>query len=99
MQQLAAAPAPIPKMKPMEFQPREAHALSHVGPDALYPDPSKTPGLAATLEVSALTKRYSDHCPPHKETCTYSQDHRDVSKATHTKVYEEYDVPPSERNI
>jgi hypothetical protein len=86
-------------MKFRAVQSREARAPSHVGPDALYPDHTKTPGLADTLKVSDLTKRYSDHCPPHKETCTYSQDHRNVSKAVHDQVYDEYEVPATERNI
>jgi len=31
-------------------------------------------------------------------TCTYSEDHRKVSKATRNKVYEEYKVLGGERN-
>jgi hypothetical protein len=99
LQPPAATPAPVPEMKFRAVQSREVRAPSHVGPDALYPDHAKTAGLADTLDVSDLTKRYSDHCPAHKETCTYSQDHRDVSKAVHDQVYDEYNVPAGERNI
>jgi len=83
LQPLATAPAPAPEMKFNSVQSKEANVPSHVGPDALHPDPSKTPGLADTLLASDLTKRYSDHCAPHKETFTYSQYQRDVAKAVH----------------
>jgi hypothetical protein len=95
----AACPPSGPQMKLLAVQPREKHAANHVGPDALYPNPDLTPGLAATLKVSDLTKEYSDHCPAHKTTCTYSQDHRDVNRAAHVEVYDKYNVPDSERNI
>ena len=70
----------------------------HVGPASLYPDAGKTPGLADTLNRDDLTRTYTDNCPAHKAICTYSQDHRNVSAAVHTKVYDEYDVPQSKRN-
>jgi hypothetical protein len=98
MQPLATASCPpaAEQTKLMAVQPRERHTANHVGPDALYPNPVLTPGLAATLNVSDLTKQYSDHCPLHKATCTYSQDHRDGNRA---EVYDEYNVPADERNI
>jgi len=71
----------------------------HVGPPQLYPDPAKTPGLADTLKVSDLTKRYTDGCPSGKTSCTYSQAHRNVPNSVHTQVYDEYNVPEDERNI
>jgi hypothetical protein len=70
----------------------------HIGPANLYPDASMTPGLAETLSRDDLTRNYTDNCPAHKATCTYSQDHRNVSAAIHTKVYDEYNVPRSKRN-
>src|SRR5882762_1025916 len=71
----------------------------HVGPSSLYPDPNMTPGLAATLTVDDLTKSYTDNCPGSKTSCTYSQDHRNVPASVHKKVYDEYNVPPDQRNI
>jgi uncharacterized protein YgiM (DUF1202 family) len=71
----------------------------HVGPASLYPDPSMTPGLAATLNVADLTRTYTDNCPGSKPSCTYSQDHRNVPASVHEKVYDEYNVPPDQRNI
>jgi len=71
----------------------------HVGPANLYPDPSMTPGLAATLSVDDLTKTYTDNCPDSKPSCTYSQDHRNVPASVHQKVYDEYNVPQDQRNI
>jgi uncharacterized protein YgiM (DUF1202 family) len=71
----------------------------HVGPANLYPDPSVTPGLAATLNMDDLTKTYTDNCPGSKRSCTYSQDHRNVPASVHKKVYDEYNVPPDQRNI
>jgi hypothetical protein len=71
----------------------------HVGPASLYPDPTMTPGLAATLSVNDLTKAYTDSCPGSKRSCTYSQDHRNVPASVHKKVYDEYSVPQAERNI
>lgn len=44
----------------------------HVGPANLYPNPSITPGLAATLSVDDLTKTYTNNCPGSKPSCTYS---------------------------
>ena len=70
----------------------------HVGPASLYPNASMTPGLADTLSRDDLTRTYTDNCPAHKATCTYSQDHRNVSAAIHTKVYDEYSVAQSKRN-
>ena len=71
----------------------------HVGPANLYPNPEMTPGLAATLSVDDLTKTYTDNCPNSKPSCTYSQDHRNVPASVHKKVYDEYNVPPDQRNI
>jgi uncharacterized protein YraI len=76
-----------------------AATVQHVGPANLYPDPIMTPGLHATLNVDDLTKTYTDHCPGSKPSCTYSQDHRDVPASVHGKVYDEYKVPPGQRNI
>lgn len=76
-----------------------AGAAEHVGPANLYPDPDMTPGLAATLNVDDLTKSYTDNCPGSKPSCTYSQDHRDVPASVHRQVYDEYKVPPDQRNI
>jgi hypothetical protein len=81
----------------MALQPREAHAANLVGPDYLYPNHDLTPGLAATLNVADLTRRYSDQCPSGKVTCTYSEDHRNVSKGTRNLIYSEYNVPGAER--
>jgi hypothetical protein len=69
-----------------------------VGPANLYPTASMTPGKADTLMLADLTKRYTEHCPSGKTTCTYSQAHRNVSKTVHTKVYDEYNVPQAKRN-
>lgn len=74
-------------------------SVRHVGPAWLYPDPAKTPGLAATLKVADLTQVYTEHCPKHKATCTYSQSHRHVSRSEHNKIYDEYDVPQARRNF
>lgn len=74
-------------------------AQEHVGPAQLYPDPSFTPGLAETLDREALKASYSDHCPRHKQSCTYSQDHRDVPASVHRQIYTEYGVPAEARNI
>jgi uncharacterized protein YgiM (DUF1202 family) len=71
----------------------------HVGPANLYPNPNMTPGLAATLSVDDLTRTYTDNCPDSKPSCTYSQDHRNVPASVHKKVYDEYNVPPDQRNI
>jgi hypothetical protein len=74
-------------------------APTHVGPPSLYPNPTLTPGVAATLNVSELTAVYSHPCPAHKPTCTYSQSHRNVPPEEHTQVYNAYNVPPAARNI
>lgn len=71
----------------------------HIGPDALYPDYHLTPGHADTLSLSDLTRAWSDSCPSGKSSCTYSQDHRNVPAKLHGQVYDEYQVPASERNI
>jgi hypothetical protein len=72
---------------------------AHIGPPTLYPDKTLTPGLAATLSVSDLTKTYTVGCPSGKSTCTYSQAHRNVPLAEHTHVYDEYHVASSARNF
>jgi len=72
---------------------------AHVGPPELYPDPVKTPGLAETLMVSDLTKKWTTGCPSGKKSCTYSQAHRNVPAAEHKQVYDEYGVPEEKRNI
>jgi uncharacterized protein YgiM (DUF1202 family) len=74
-------------------------STQHVGPANLYPDLKMTPGLAATLDVDALKKTYTDNCPDSKPSCTYSQDHRNVPASVHKKVYDEYNVPQDQRNI
>ena len=81
--------------------PPVAHAESpqHVGPPSLYPDPTLTPGKAATLNVGALTAEYTRHCHHHKAECTYSQSHRHVPREEHTEVYDEYHVPPDQRHF
>jgi uncharacterized protein YgiM (DUF1202 family) len=76
-----------------------ASIAEHVGPANLYPNPSLTPGLAATLNVDDLTRIYTDNCPNSKPSCTYSQDHRNVPPSVHAKVYDEYNVPQDQRNI
>ena len=73
--------------------------VNRVGPPALYPDPIKTPGCAATLEVTDLTKTWTENCPSGKDSCTYSQAHRKVSRDERTHVYDEYNVPSAKRNI
>jgi len=73
--------------------------VNHVGPPELYPDSMKTPGCAATLEVDDLTKVWTENCPGGKDSCTYSQSHRRVSKGERTFIYEEYKVPSAKRNI
>ena len=74
-------------------------AANHVGPEKLYPDPTMTLGKAETVSLDDLTAEWE--CPNaiDKDSCTYSQSHRAVSKSTHTKVYDEYAVKPAERNI
>ena len=73
-------------------------AEHHVGPPELYPDPDLTPGEADTADIDDLTDRWECPTSIHKVDCTYSQAHRSVSMRTHTKVYEEYQVPESKRN-
>ena len=73
-------------------------AAHHVGPPQLYPNPSLTPGQAETVGLDDLTDRWECPASMHKVDCTYSQAHRSVSKKTHTKVYEEYQIPESKRN-
>jgi hypothetical protein len=69
-----------------------------VGPAYLYPNLALTQGKADTLSVADLAARYRDHCHRGKMTCTYSEAHRNVPASEHTKVYEEYAVPPDKRN-
>jgi hypothetical protein len=88
-----AAAAPPPP------SPHVLKALVHVGPAKLYPDVTMTPGKAETLSVAALTKTYTEGCPAHKGSCTYSQAHRNVPSSEHKQVYDEYDVPKAARNI
>jgi hypothetical protein len=73
--------------------------VKHVGPSQLYPDPTKTPGCAATLEVDDLTKVWIENCPGGKDSCTYSQAHRSVSKGERTSIYDKFSVPSAKRNI
>jgi hypothetical protein len=79
----------------LEARPPSPAAVTRVGPLALYTTQSLTPGKADTLDVSDLTRRYTDNCPRHMESCTYSQDHRNVPKEEHDQVYNEYNVPDS----
>jgi hypothetical protein len=74
-------------------------AANHVGPEKLYPDPAMTLSKAETVSLDDSTAEWE--CPNaiDKDSCTYSQSHRAVSKSTHTKVYDEYAVTPAERNI
>ena len=71
----------------------------HIGPANLYPDPKMTPGLADTLQLSDLSKRYTKGCPTGKTSCTYSQAHRNVPAGEHKQVYDDYKVPEEARNI
>jgi hypothetical protein len=102
---LAALAAPKPEASPtltreslLAAQPRAIPALSHAGPAALYPSQEVTPGKADTLDVSDLTRRYTDNCPGHKQSCIYTEAHRNVPQQVHNHVYDEYNVPDSERN-
>jgi hypothetical protein len=102
---VATSPAPKPAASPtptresmLAIQPRATPALSHLGPAALYPNQELTQGKADTLDVSDLTRRYTDNCPRHKQSCTYSKAHRNVPQQVHSHVYDEYNVPDSERN-
>lgn len=84
----------------LHVQPGVTEATGrHVGPANLYPNSKLTPGRADTLDVNDLTSRYTERCPHAKTSCTYSQSHRDVSGPLHKRVYDEYNVPPAERNI
>ena len=80
-------------------EPTLSLSVGHVGPARLYPDPKTPPGDHATLSVEDLTKTYADNCPGNKTPCSYSKDHRDVNKAEHVKIYDEYNVPQEHRNI
>lgn len=62
-----------------------------IAPASLYPNPALTPGKYETLSLADLNASYNGQ--------TYSQAHRDVTAATHRKVYDEYQVPAGERNI
>jgi len=73
-------------------------ALNHVGTPSLYPSQELTPGKADTLDVSDLTRRYTENCPRNKRSCTYSEAHRNVPREVHVQVYNEYNVPDSGRN-
>jgi hypothetical protein len=53
---------------------------------------------SATVKVSDLKRRCSDHCPRGKAIWTYLEDHRNVGKATRDSIYAEYNVPAAERN-
>jgi hypothetical protein len=56
--------------------------IRHLGPDYLYPDPTKTPCKADTLDLKALQKSYNGK--------TYSQAHRNVSEAKKKEVRKLY---------
>jgi hypothetical protein len=73
-------------------------AANRVAPDNLYPDASLTPGKADTVSVADLTDTYE--CPTSigKDTCTYSQSHRNVSTSKRKKIYDAYNVAPNKRN-
>jgi len=73
-------------------------AANRIGPDKLYPKPS-TPGKAETVKRADLTDEWECPTAIHKDTCTYSQSHRAVSKGTRTTVYDDYGVPQASRNI
>ena len=73
--------------------------VKHIGPPELYPDPIKTPGCAATLDVDDLTRAWTENCPSGQDSCTYSKAHRKVSQAERTSIYDSYDVLPAKRNI
>lgn len=88
-----------PKSDTETCTPGDMGGFNHVGPPELYPDSMKTPGCAATLEVGDLTKLWTENCPGGKDSCTYSQSHRKVSKGERTLIYEEYSVPSAKRNI
>jgi len=89
----------VPKSMAAVSSERSPSQPQPSGPTKLYPNPELTPGEAATLNVDDLTRDWTDNCPNHRPRCTYSQDHRNVSPAVHTAVYDEYDVPAEGRNI
>lgn len=66
-------------------------APRHVGPAALYPDPTLTPGLVATQDFNELTQ--TSGCG------TYSQCHRNTTAAQKTQVRAEYPNCPKEQEI
>lgn len=73
-------------------------AANRVGPDKLYPDASLTLGKAETVSVEDLTATYECPTSVDKDTCTYSQTHRNVSSAKRKKIYDSYSVPADKRN-
>jgi len=75
------------------------HIGPHIAPSSLYPDSRLTAGNADTLQRSDLIATYHDNCPQGKASCTYSQDHRNVTPQVHQQVYTEYNVPKEEQNI
>jgi hypothetical protein len=77
----------------------ETGSSVHIGPSQLYPESTKTPGLADTLTVTDLTKRFTEGCKSGKTSCTYSEAHRSVPKSEHIQVYDEYNVADNARNI
>lgn len=83
----------------VKTEPTKPTSAEHIGPANLYPDPTMTPGLADTLDVSDLTRRYTEGCPRGKKSCTYSQAHRKVPARVHKSVYDEYNIPADARNI
>lgn len=102
---VSAAPAPkrealpTPTIQSMLTTPPPGIApLHHLGPPALYPSQGLTPGKADTLDAADLTRRYTEKCPRNKGSCTYSESHRYVPREVHEHVYDEYNVPDSERN-
>jgi hypothetical protein len=93
----AGAISPQQQAKSLSVGPVDNASNLRVGPDLLYPN-AVTPGKADTLDADDLTAEWE--CPSGvKLTCTYSQSHRSVSKKTHTKVYDNYNVPPARRNF
>lgn len=73
-------------------------AAHHVAPDNLYPDSSLTAGKAETVSVADLTDTYECPTSIDKDTCTYSQSHRNVSTSKRKKIYDAYNVPQNKRN-
>ncbi len=65
-----------------------AHSTpNHIGPAYLYPNPTLTPGVAATLKASDLQASYNGQ--------TYSQAHRSVQSSEKNQVYQEYSITGS----